>query len=79
MRLTINHTKSGDSFYVIRSVKRNGKRSSETVKRLGTANEIKEKYGVDDAEAWARDHEKIWKDDGRLGEEHGSGYRCSRE
>lgn len=56
MRLTINHTKSGDSFYVIRSVKRNGKRSSETVKRLGTANEIKEKYGVDDAEAWARDH-----------------------
>ena len=40
MRLTTNKTKNGISYYIIRSVRRDGKRSSEVVERLGTEREI---------------------------------------
>ena len=53
MRLTTNKTGNGTTYYVIRSVKRDGKRSSEVVERLGTDKEIKEKYHCNDARAWA--------------------------
>ena len=41
---------------VIKYVQKNGKNTSEIVKKLGTETFIKETYGVDDAEAWARSH-----------------------
>ena len=40
MRLTCNSSKSGKMYYVIRSIKRDGKRSSEVVERLGTEAEV---------------------------------------
>ena len=43
-------------FYVIKSVQKNGKNTSEIVEKLGTENFIKETYGVDDDEAWAHSH-----------------------
>ena len=58
---------------VIKSVQKNGKNTSEIVEKLGTETFIKETYGVDDAEAWARSHvnelninaiEEEWKYDG---------------
>lgn len=54
MRLKISPSKNAKSFYIIRSVRRDGKNSSEIVEKLGTEKYIKETYGVDDAEAWAR-------------------------
>ena len=54
MRLKISPSKNAKSYYVIQSVRRNGKNSSEIVEKLGTEKYIKETYGVDDAEAWAR-------------------------
>lgn len=50
----ISPSKNAKSFYAIKSVRRNGKNSSEIVEKLGTEKFIKETYGVDDAEAWAR-------------------------
>ena len=54
MRLMISPSRNAKSFYAIKSVRRNGKNSSEIVEKLGTEKYIKETYGVDDAEAWAR-------------------------
>mgnify|MGYP000469443824 CR=1 FL=1 len=54
MRLMISPSKNAKSFYVIKSVQKNGKNTSEIVEKLGTETFIKETYGVDDAEAWAR-------------------------
>ena len=56
MRLTTNVTKSGTSYYIIRSIKRNGKRSSEVVEKLGTDKEICERYNCTDAALWAKNH-----------------------
>ncbi|MFR5601602.1 MAG: IS1634 family transposase [Lachnospiraceae bacterium] len=56
MRLTTNKTKNGISYYIIRSVRRDGKRSSEVVERLGTEQEIMKKYHCTDAAKWAKEH-----------------------
>ncbi|MCI7263859.1 MAG: transposase, partial [Clostridiaceae bacterium] len=56
MRLTTNKTSKGISYYIIRSVRRDGKRSSEVVERLGTETEIMEKYHCTDAAVWAKAH-----------------------
>ena len=41
------------TYHVIQDVRRNGKRSTEIIENLGHASEIREKYQVDDADAWA--------------------------
>lgn len=56
MRLTTNKTRNGLSYYIIRSVRRDGKRSSEVVERLGTEREIMDKYHCTDPSKWAKNH-----------------------
>ena len=56
MRLTTNKTSNGTTYYIIRSIRRDGKRSSEVVERLGTDQEIINKYHCSDAAAWAKQH-----------------------
>ena len=58
MRLTCNVTKSGKMYYVIRSIKRDGKHSSEVVERLGTEDEVAQKYKCADPLAWMKEHVK---------------------
>lgn len=41
------------TYHVIQDVRRSGKRSTEIIENLGHASEIREKYQVDDADAWA--------------------------
>lgn len=54
-KLTITRSKNAKCFYIQTTYrKRDGKLSSKTVKKLGNETFIKESYGVDDAEAWAR-------------------------
>jgi len=45
-------TKSGKIYYIIRSIKRDGKRSSEVVERLGTDEEIMALHNCTDPRAW---------------------------
>ena len=49
-------TKSGKNYYVIRSIMRDGKRSSEVVERLGTDEEIMRQHNCTDAHTWAMQH-----------------------
>lgn len=53
MRLSKVKSKNTVSYYIIRSVRRNGKNSSEIVKKLGTEKFIQDTYGVEDVDAWA--------------------------
>ena len=55
-KLTITRSKNAKCFYIQTTYrKRDGRLSSKTVKRLGNETFIKENYGVEDAEAWARE------------------------
>lgn len=56
MMLMISPSKNAKSFYVIKSVQKNGKNTSEIVEKLDTENFIKSTYGVDDADVRARSH-----------------------
>ena len=54
-KLTVTRSKNAKCFYIQTTYrKRDGRLSSKTVKKLGNETFIKENYGVDDAEAWAR-------------------------
>lgn len=55
MRLKYNKTTQGNCYYIIRSVYKNGKNTSETVERLGYPEEIKEKYKCEDPNQWMED------------------------
>ncbi len=55
MRLKHNKTAKGNCYYIIRSVYKNGKNTSETVEKLGYPEEIKEKYQCADPYQWMQD------------------------
>ena len=55
MRLKHNKTAKGECYYIIRSVYKNGKNTSETVEKLGYPEEIKEKYQCTDPYQWMED------------------------
>lgn len=56
MRLKYNETKKGKCYYVIRSVYKNGKNTSETFERLGYPEEIMREHGCDDPMKWMEEH-----------------------
>ena len=59
MRLNKVKSKNAISYYIIRSVRRGGKNSSEIVKKLGTEKSIRETYGVEDVDAWAKEQLRL--------------------
>ena len=56
MRLKYNQTSKGRCYYIIRSVYRNGKNTSETFEKLGYLDDIKRAHGCDDPEKWMHEH-----------------------
>ena len=55
MKLTISKSKNNTFFYMSESFRNEkGISTTRTVEALGSEKEIKEKYGVDDARAWAK-------------------------
>lgn len=58
MRIKKNKTARGDCFYIIQSVYKNGKNTSEIIERLGYPEEIIEKYNCDDHLVWIEQHLK---------------------
>ena len=56
MRLKYNQTSKGKCYYIIRSIYRNGKNTSETYEKLGYLDDIKEMHHCSDPEKWMYDH-----------------------
>ena len=56
MRLTITKTKNSESFFVIKSVTINGKRTSKVVEKLGNINDVKFKAQGKDPYSWAKEY-----------------------
>ena len=54
MRLQISKSKNATSYYVIKSYRENGHNTSKVVEKLGTREQIMERTGCEDPEAWAR-------------------------
>lgn len=53
MRLKISKSKNAQSLYVIKSIYKNGKRTTKIVEKLGTYRDIKEKLNGNDPIEWA--------------------------
>ena len=58
MRLQVSKTKNAASFYVVKSVYLDGKRTNKVVEKLGTYEELKEKLGYKDPYEWAEEYVK---------------------
>lgn len=56
MRLQISKTKNAASFYVVKSVYSNGKRTNKIIEKLGTEIELREKLGDKDPYEWAEEY-----------------------
>lgn len=56
MRLQVSKTKNAASFYVVKSVYANGKRTNKIVEKLGTYAELKAKLGDKDPYEWAKEY-----------------------
>lgn len=56
MRLSYNDTKRGRCYYIIRSVYKGGKNTSERVETLGYLDEIKEQHQCDNPMEWIESH-----------------------
>jgi hypothetical protein len=56
MRLQIVQTKNAASFYVVKSVYEDGKRTNRVVEHLGTLEQVTEKAGGNDPVVWAKQY-----------------------
>lgn len=56
MRLKYNQTSKGKCYYIIRSVYRNGKNTSEIYEKLGYPEDIMNTHNCTDPEKWMQDH-----------------------
>ena len=54
MRLQITKSANAECFYVVKSVRKNGKNTSEVVEKLGNLDQVKLKAGDQDPYEWAR-------------------------
>ena len=59
MRLSVTKNKNSESFYVIKSVTINGKRTSKVIEKLGNINEVKIKAGNIDPYEWAKQYVEL--------------------
>lgn len=56
MRLQISRSRNAESLYVIRSIYKNGKRSTVVYEKLGTIQEVRKKAGEKDPYEWAKEY-----------------------
>ena len=56
MRLQITRSKNAECFYIVQSVRVNGKNTNRVVERLGNLEEVKLKAGGRDPYAWAKNY-----------------------
>ena len=66
MRLQITKSANAECFYVVKSVRKNGKNTSEVVEKLGNLDQVKLKAGDQDPYEWARAYaEKLTQEEKR--------------
>ena len=56
MRLTVTKNKNSESFYIIKSVTINGKRTSKVIEKLGNINDVRIKARGKDPYVWANEY-----------------------
>lgn len=56
MRIKYNQTSKGKCYYIIRSVYRNGKNTSEIYEKIGYPEDIMKSHGCADPEKWLQEH-----------------------
>lgn len=56
MRLQISRSKNAASFYVVKSVYENGRRTNKVLEKLGTYKQLKDKLGDKDPYEWAEEY-----------------------
>ena len=54
MRLKTTKTKNSESFYVITDIKRNGKRTTKIVEKLGTLKQLNKQLNGENPYIWAK-------------------------
>ena len=67
MRIKSNKTSRGECFYIIRSVYKNGKNTSETYEKLGYPEDIIKKYNCEDPYTWMDNYVKELNDKEKTG------------
>ncbi len=67
MRIKSNKTSRGECFYIIRSVYKNGKNTSETYEKLGYPEDIIKKYNCEDPYTWMDNYVKELNDKKKTG------------
>ena len=58
MRLHISKSANAECFYIVESIRKNGKNTSRVVERLGNLNEVRIKAGDQDPYEWAKEYAK---------------------
>lgn len=58
MRLQITKSKNAECFYIVKSVRKNGRNTNEVVEKLGNLEEVKERAGDQDPYEWAKEYAK---------------------
>lgn len=56
MRLQASKSKNATSYYVVKSIRHQGKRSSKVVEKLGTLDDLRKKAGNQDPVVWAQNY-----------------------
>lgn len=58
MRIKISRSKNSESYFLIKDIYKNGKRTTKVVEALGNREEIQQKYPDQDPLEWAKNYAK---------------------
>lgn len=58
MKISISKSANAENFFVVKSVRKNGKSTSEVVERLGNLEQVKARAGDEDPYVWAKNYAK---------------------
>ena len=59
MRLQVTKTKNSESFFIIKSYRKDGKSTSKVVEKLGTLEEVIQKANGRDPYEWAKERASV--------------------
>ena len=69
MRLHITRSANSECFYIVESIRKDGKNTSRVVEKLGNLSQVKDKAGNQDPYEWARDYARRLTENQKKGEE----------
>ena len=54
MRLQITRSANAECFFIVKSIRKNGKNTNQVIERLGNLNQVRERAGDQDPYEWAK-------------------------